>query len=242
MYGNAVDIKPIINICKDMNIKVIEDASESLGTYYKDNYLKGKHTGCIGDIGCISFNGNKILTAGGGGMILTDNQELAEKAKYLSTQAKDDPVRYIHNDIGYNFRLTNIQSALGLAQVEQLNIFLNKKKYNYEFYKGAISKIDGLVVSEVPDYSINNHWMVLLRINNKIYKRDREELMSLFSSNGIQTRPAWAPIHLQKPYLNYQNYKITVANDLFDQSLCIPSSTNITDKEITRVINVLYNG
>ena len=239
MYGNAVDIKPIKNICKDMNIKIIEDASESLGTFYRNSYLKGKHTGCIGDIGCISFNGNKIITSGGGGMILTNKKKVAEKAKYLSTQAKDDPVRYIHNDIGYNFRITNIQAAVGLAQMEQLKTFLDIKRNNYKFYKNAIMEIDGLEVSEVPQYSINNHWMVLLKIDDKIYKRDREELMSLFSSNGIQTRPAWAPIHLQKPYSNYQNYKITLANELVDKSLCIPASTNINLDNMNEVVNVL---
>ena len=239
MYGNAVDIKPIIDICRDMNIKVIEDASESLGTFYKDNYLAGKHTGCIGDIGCISFNGNKIITSGGGGMILTDKKEIAEKAKYLSTQAKDDPVRYIHNEIGYNFRITNIQAAVGLAQMEQLNKFLDIKRDTYKFYKHAILEIDGLEVSEVPEYSKNNHWMVLVRIDKKIYKCDREGLMKLFSSNKIQTRPAWAPIHLQKPYLTFQNYKITMATKLVDESLCIPASTNISKENLNQVISLL---
>lgn len=242
MWGNAVDLKPLIGVCKDMNIKIIEDASESLGSFYKDKYLKNKHTGTVGDLGCISFNGNKIITTGGGGMILTDNQELAEKAKYLSTQAKDDPVRYIHNDIGYNFRLTNIQSAMGLAQMEQLNSFLRKKKSTYEIYKNSLFKIEGLYIADTPDYSDNNHWMTVMKIKEKLYSKDREEVMNLLRSNSIETRPAWAPIHEQKPYSKYQKYSIDLASKLVSQSLCMPSSTNITDKEITRVINVLYNG
>ena len=127
--GNAVNLKPILNICKKKNILIIEDAAEALGTFYIDNKKKGKHAGTIGDIGCLSFNGNKIITSGGGGMIITNNKELAKKARYLSTQATNDSINYVHNEIGYNYRLTNIQAAVGLAQLEKINLFIKKKKY-----------------------------------------------------------------------------------------------------------------
>ena len=126
MWGNACSFENVIELCKERNIYVIEDASESLGTFYNKKY-DNNHTGLIGDIGCISFNGNKIITTGGGGMIITNNAVFAEKAKYFTTQAKDDPIFYIHNEVGYNFRLTNIQAALGLAQLEQLPSFLKRK-------------------------------------------------------------------------------------------------------------------
>ena len=123
VWGNACDLDDLVIICNERNIKIIEDASESLGTVYNAGDHDTKHTGNIGILGCISFNGNKIITTGGGGMIITDDEELALKAKYLTTQAKDDPINYIHNEVGYNFRLTNIQAALGLAQLEQLPLF-----------------------------------------------------------------------------------------------------------------------
>ena len=144
IFGNAVDLEKLMPICKERNIKIIEDATESLGTCYTQGGLKGKHAGTIGDIGCYSFNGNKIITTGGGGMIVTDNEEYAKKARYLTTQAKDDDVQYIHNEIGYNFRLTNIQAAMGVAQVEQLPKYLKTKKRNYQLYKNKIDKISGV--------------------------------------------------------------------------------------------------
>ena len=128
MWGNAVDLAPLINICIDMGIKIVEDSSESLGTFYNENDLKGKHTGTLGTFGCLSFNGNKIITTGGGGAILTNDKELAKKARYLTTQAKDDPIRYIHNEIGFNYRLTNVQAAIGVGQFEMLESFLERKK------------------------------------------------------------------------------------------------------------------
>ena len=128
VWGNAVWLDELINLCEERGIAVVEDASESLGTAYKSGKYKGKHTGTIGKLGCLSFNGNKIITTGGGGMILTNEKKLADKARYLTTQAKDDPVRYIHDELGYNFRLTNIQAALGVAQLEQLTEFLERKK------------------------------------------------------------------------------------------------------------------
>ena len=138
VWGNACWLDELTELCRERNIAIVEDASESLGTFYKEGKYKGKHTGTIGKLGCISFNGNKILTTGGGGMILTDDEKLAEKAKYLTTQAKDDPIRYVHDEIGYNFRLTNIQAALGVAQLEQLPAILKRKK---EFNKRTLKEL-----------------------------------------------------------------------------------------------------
>ena len=240
MWGNAVWLDDLIEVCKEKNISVVEDSSESLGTYYLSGKFKNKHTGTIGKFGCLSFNGNKIMTSGGGGAILTDNESLYLKAKYLVTQAKDDPIRYIHNEIGYNFRLTNIQAALGVAQLEQLKYFLENKYYIYKKYKVGVSKIKGLSIADVPDYSKNNLWMILLKIN-KEYGESREDLMVRLGGKKIQTRPSWFPIHLQKPYLKYQKYHIDLANKLVEKSLCIPSSTNLSNKDQDLVIESLRN-
>ena len=242
VFGNAVNIEPIYDICISNNIKLVEDATESLGSKYLTGKFAGKHTGTIGDLGCLSFNGNKIITCGGGGMILTNNEELALKARYLTTQAKDDEIRYVHNNIGYNFRLTNIQAALGVAQLEKLNDYLKIKDENYSLYKERIDNIPGLKLNETPGYSFNNKWMYALRINKSVFGKDRDELMDYLNINKVQTRPVWFLNHLQKPYINYQNYKIENALKLFEETLNIPCSVSLTKKDIKSVINLIKNG
>ena len=236
VWGNAVSLDKLVPICEENNIAIIEDASESLGTFYKNGKLKGRHTGTIGRLGCISFNGNKIVTSGGGGMILTNNQKLANKARYLTTQAKDDPLYYIHNEIGYNFRLTNIQAALGLAQLEQLKIFLHSKREIFFQYKAGFKNIEGLTLANVPSYANNNHWMNLLQIESEVYGGDSKMLMQRLENNNIQTRPVWALNHFQAPYKHCQSYNIEKAIELVKISLCLPSSTNLNDNQLNRII------
>jgi len=239
VWGNACWLDELIELCNKQNITIVEDAAESLGTFYNNGKYEGKHTGTIGKLGCLSFNGNKIITTGGGGMILTDDESLAEKAKYLTTQAKDDPIRYIHDEIGYNFRLTNIQAALGVAQLEQLPAILKRKKEIYDFYQTKIENIEGLSLSKVPGYADNNHWLNLLQIDSKVYNEDREVLMKRLEENGIQTRPVWRLNHEQKPYKDCQYYKIEKAKKLVKNSLCLPSSSNLSNKNINKIVSVL---
>jgi aminotransferase in exopolysaccharide biosynthesis len=239
VWGNSVWLDELIPLCQERNIAVVEDASESLGTVYSSGNYSGRHTGTIGILGCLSFNGNKIITTGGGGMILTDDDELAEKARYLTTQAKDDPVRYIHHEIGHNFRLTNIQAALGVAQLEQLSGFLDRKRDIYRQYVESVERIEGLTMAKVPDYADNNHWMNLLQIQSPVNGADREVLMTRLNENGIQTRPVWALNHLQKPYNDCQNYRIELANKLVYNSLCLPSSVNIRNSQIQYILKTL---
>ena len=172
-------------------------------------------------------------------MILTDDENIAEKALYLTTQAKDDPVRYIHHEIGYNFRLINIQAALGAAQLEQLPDFLERKQEIHRQYADAIENIAGLTLAEGPDYARNNHWLNLAQIDSEIFGEDRESLMKRLEENGIQSRPVWAPIHLQKPYRSCQTYHIERAEELIGISLCLPSSTNLSDSNLLKVITNL---
>ena len=241
VWGNACWLDELIELCNKQNISIVEDACESLGSFYNIGKYKGKHTGAIGKLGCLSFNGNKIITTGGGGMILTDDVALAEKAKYLTTQAKDDPIRYVHDEIGYNFRLTNIQAALGVAQLEQLPTIIERKKEIHNYYQNSISGIDGLSLSKVPDYANNNYWLNLLQIDSNVYGEDREKLMKRLEEKGIQTRPVWKLNHQQKPYKNCHHYKIENANNLVKNSLCLPSSSNLTNKNINKVIYCLAN-
>ena len=239
VWGNACWLDELIELCNKQNIAIVEDACESLGTFYNAGKYKGKHTGTIGKLGCLSFNGNKIITTGGGGMILTDDESLAEKAKYLTTQAKDDPIRYVHDEIGYNLRLTNIQAALGVAQLEQLPAILKRKKEIYDFYQSMIENIEGLSLSKVPDYADNNHWLNLLQIDNKVYSEDHEVLMKRLENNGIQTRPVWKLNHEQKPYKDCQYYKIENAKKMVGNNLCLPSSSNLTNENLNKIVSQL---
>lgn len=239
VFGNAVRMEELNEICRDRNIKIIEDATESLGTYYLEGKFRDKYTGTVGDMGCLSFNGNKIITTGGGGMILTDNVEYAEKARYLSTQAKDDPVRYQHNAIGFNYRLTNIQAAVGVAQLEQLPGFIETKKRNYRIYREQIDDIEGLELAEVPGYAKQNYWFYSLRIDKSRYGRDRDELMIYLSENGIQTRPVWKLNHSQRMYRDCLAFKIEKAPGLWERTLNIPCSSNLEKKAINRVSDML---
>lgn len=237
VFGNAARVQQMTDLCRSRGIRVVEDAAESLGTVYQD----GRHTGVIGDLGCFSFNGNKIITCGGGGMIVTDCPEMAQKARYLTTQAKDDDVRYVHEEVGYNFRLTNIQAALGVAQLEQLPGFLQTKQRNYLAYKERVREIPGLNLGEVPSYATNNHWMIALQIESD-YRYDREGLMARLQEARIQSRPVWHLNHLQKPYAGCQSFQIEKASVLLQTTLNIPCSTNLSPEDIDRVIEVLAHG
>jgi len=240
VWGNAVYLDELVKLCGDRNINVLEDASEGLGTTYNHGKYKGKHVGTIGQFGCLSFNGNKIITTGGGGMILTNNKLLALKARYITTQAKDNSTKYIHNNIGYNYRLTNIQAALGVAQTEQLNTFLKIKMNNYNYYCREVDKIKGLSIAKTPDFSNNNHWINILKIDNNSYRLKLNDLMIKLEKNGIQTRPVWYLNHLQIPYKKYQYYKIDKAEYLVKNSLCLPSSTSLKNSDIEKIVKVLY--
>jgi aminotransferase in exopolysaccharide biosynthesis len=239
VFGNAVDLERLLPACRERKIKVVEDASESVGTSYVSGELAGRFTGTIGDVGCYSFNGNKIMTTGGGGMIVTQDAGYSERARYLTTQAKDDPVRYIHDEVGYNFRLTNIQSAMGVAQLEKLPEFIAVKKRNYERYKNSIDGIPGLRMGEVPPYADSNYWFYALQIDENRYGKGREELMAFLGENSIQARPMWYLNHLQKPYRQHQRYKIEKAPRLLEVTLNIPCSSNLTEESVDEVIGCL---
>ncbi len=242
VFGNAVMLDKLAPLCRERNIRLVEDATESLGTIYTAGAFAGKATGTVGEIGCLSFNGNKIITTGGGGMLLTDDPKLAAKARYLTNQAKDDEVRYIHDEVGYNYRMTNLQAAMGVAQLEQFYEYLQIKKKNYDLYRQAITDIHGLTLASVPNYARNNLWMYALRIDNRQYGKDREGLMASLAQQRIQTRPVWYLNHLQKPYRYCEAYHIEKAPRLWEITLNIPASVDLTEENIETVILALKHG
>lgn len=237
VFGNMANMEKIMDISKKYNLKVIEDGAESLGTYYLEGKYKGCFAGTIGDFGVLSFNGNKIITTGGGGMLLGHSRELMDKARYLSTQAKDDMIYYTHNEIGYNYRMTNVQAAIGVAQMEKLEEFIEIKLRNYEIYINKIEKIDGLRLLEFNENCRNNKWFYSLILEN--YKMTRDKLIKNLKDNGIETRPIWGLIHNQKPYLSNEKYNIEKANYYINRVINIPCSTNLTEEDIYYIVNKL---
>ncbi len=239
VWGNAVWLDELVKICRDRNILILEDASESIGSRYTSGEFTEKHTGTIGEMGCLSFNANKTMTTGGGGMILTNNKLLAEKSLYLISQAKDDSINYIHNEIGYNYRLTNLHAAIGISQIDRLQDFLKRKKEIHYFYSKNIDKLNGFSISKTPSYSINNHWLNILKIDRKIKNICKNSIIKTFQKNRIQVRPVWYLNHLQKPYLKYQNFKIERAISLLEESICLPSSSNLKEADQEKIIHIL---
>ncbi len=239
VFGNAADIEGLRKLCRARNIRLIEDAAESLGTYYRKNSLAGRHTGTVGDVGCFSFNGNKIISTGGGGMIVTDNAALARRARYLTTQAKDDALRYIHGEVGFNYRLNNIQAAVGVAQMELLPKYLQIKQQNFDLYRARIDLIQGLKLVRPPSYAQNNHWFYCLQIDKKVYGLTADQVMSRLIKNGIEVRPIWDLNHLQKPYRGFEAYKIKKAYDMLEKTVNIPCSVSLTREEIFKITELL---
>ncbi len=239
IFGHLVNIEPIMELAAKYNLKIIEDATESLGSYYLRGKFQGKHAGTIGDIGCLSFNGNKIITTGGGGMIITGGKKLADKTRYLSIQAKDDELMYVHSEIGYNYRLTNVAAAIGLAQLEELDNYIEIKRRNFFKYRQYLNKIPGISLIEEPPYAFSNYWLYSLVIDENIYGRSNMTLMNIFAKEKIQARPLWMLNHKQKPYRNCQSYKITRAPQYYSGILNIPSSVNLVADDIKRITTTI---
>ena len=236
-FGRSSYFEELAKICRSRNIKIIEDAAEGVGNVYLKGGFKGKHVGTIGEFGCLSFNGNKVITAGGGGVILTQNSKLAKKAKYLTTQAKNNEVFFVHNEIGFNYRLTNLQAALGLAQLKNINKYLEIKKKIYLQYLKLFSNFKNLKFKNIPNFAASNYWLNIIEFKNKSKKKELSKFINYMKSNKIEVRPIWKLNHLQKPYLKAQNYKITNALKIVDRSICLPSSINLMNKDIKRIVS-----
>lgn len=239
VFGNMANMEKLIEVAEKYQLKVIEDATEALGTYYTEGKYEGKFAGTIGDFGVYSFNGNKIITTGGGGMLVAKDNRLAEQARYLSTQAKDDPVYYTHDNIGYNYRMTNLQAAVGVAQLEQIEKFIETKKKNYELYKEHINKIEGLSLLPFKSGIRPNYWFYSLKIEKEKFGLDRDQVLKRLAEQKIQTRPIWGLIHEQKPYIKNQTYQIEKAYEYRESILNIPCSSNLTEKEVKTVLEKL---
>lgn len=226
VLGNICDMDRFMEITKKYNLKVIEDSTESLGSYYK-----GKHTGGFGEMGCFSFNGNKIITTGGGGVIVTNNEELAKKAKHLTTQAKSDPFEYIHDEVGYNYRLVNVLAAMGVGQMELLPSFIKRKKEIDAFYRKELTGVGDISFQQVDKDVDCNMWLFTFMTDKQ------KDVLKLLNDNQMQSRPFWVPMNKLKMFKDDVYYNKEDRSDyIYQRCLSIPCSTNITDVELASVV------
>lgn len=238
VFGNLADMEQIMEIVGQYHLKVIEDATEALGSHFTDGKYAGKMAGTIGDYGAYSFNGNKIITTGGGGAITAKNPSDLDYVKYLSTQAKDDALYYVHNEIGYNYRMTNVQAAIGVAQLELLSEFIQRKQKNYDTYQKCLKKIGLPQLLEFRQGTESNKWFYSFPIPKECAVEVRTLIESL-QNEKIQTRPIWGLIHEQKPYQSDIAYEIEKAKEYSRCIINVPCSTNLTEEEIERVVHAL---
>lgn len=239
VFGNMANMERIMDIAKRYNLVVIEDATEALGTRYTEGKYAGKYAGTIGDFGAYSFNGNKIITTGGGGAIVANDASKVRHMRYLSTQSKDDPHYYIHNEVGYNYRMTNVQAAIGVAQLEELPEFIRRKQANYKLYKKLF---DGFELGKMMDFRSgisSNSWFYSLEIDMNKVKADMRNIITSLEEKGIGTRAIWGLIHEQLPYRDDFAYEIDSANYYSSCILNLPSSTSITREEIEYVCKTI---
>lgn len=231
ILGHPVDMDPIVEVTRKYRLVVVEDATESLGAKYK-----GSAVGHLGDIACFSFNGNKIITTGGGGMLVTDREDWARKAKYLTTQAKDDPVEFVHKEIGFNYRLTNVQAALGCAQLEQLSQYVAAKRRIADAYEKGLEGLDGVTCMQEAPWAFSTFWLYTVLVNPERYKEDRRTLLKELAQAKVETRPLWQPIHRSPAHAGCQAYRCDHAERVQERALCLPSSVGLTDSQQRWVI------
>lgn len=236
LYGMPYNSDDIQVISKKYEIPVIEDAAESLGSSYK-----GQKSGTFGDISILSFNGNKIITTSGGGALIVKNKQYKKKAVYLSTQAKDDAPHYEHTTLGYNYRMSNICAGIGRGQMEVLHERIELRRKNHFFYKEIFRKIEGVeLLTEPNENYYSNHWLTAIQINPKIAGFNREKIRTTLLNSNIESRPLWKPMHRQPFFKKEKYFGGNVADHLFDNGLCLPSGSNITDAEKTRIAETLF--
>lgn len=237
VFGNMADMEAIMDIAQEFHLKVIEDATEALGTQYTKGRYAGKFAGTIGDFGAYSFNGNKIITTGGGGAVTAKDPTEVEHLKYLSTQAKDDPHFYIHNEVGYNYRMTNLQAALGVAQMEELPEFIHRKQKNYGLYQQLLQEFSGGTLLSFREGTSSNQWFYSLKLDmEKLQGKNMRDVITTLQERGVQTRAIWGLIHEQLPYQDAIAYEMEKAPYYSSCILNIPSSTQITDDDIRFVV------
>lgn len=235
LYGLSADMDAIMQVCQEYDVPIIEDAAESLGSFYK-----GKPSGTFGKLGIYSFNGNKIITTSGGGMLVSNDEEKIKKARFWATQARDQARHYQHSELGYNYRMSNVVAGIGRGQLKVLEERVAKKKHIFDYYKRELTNLEGLELMPVQDYDEPNYWLTCIQLRGKIKPLD---LIVALEEENIEARPIWKPMHLQ-PYYEKYDFITTkehgsIAEDIFENGVCLPSDTKMTDEDLKRVVGVI---
>jgi dTDP-4-amino-4,6-dideoxygalactose transaminase len=234
LYGQSADMDAIMQVCDRYGVDVIEDAAEALGTSYK-----GKHAGSIGLMGILSFNGNKMITTSGGGMLISDHQEFIDRARKLSTQAREPFPYYEHTEVGYNYRMSNICAAIGSGQMSVIEERVARRREIYETYRQNLSDLDGLTFVEDMPYGRHTHWLTVVLVDEEAFGASPEQIRLELEKHNIETRPLWKPMHLQPVFAGYEAVGGGVAESLFARGLCLPSGTALTSEQQDRIMSLI---
>jgi len=240
MWGRACNFSKLKNLCKKRKIFILEDTAEALGSYIDTNSkkLRPSHCGSLGDIGCLSFNANKIITTGSGGAIITNNKKFYEKAQYLSNQAKDDTFNYIHNDCGYNYKLNGISAALGISQLKRIKKKISLREKIYRRYLLNFKTQKDIKILSLPKNTKTNYWINIISFKILNFKQTYELSLRL-KKKRIETRRIWRPLHLQSYLKKFDSHKVKNATKYYNYSLCIPSDDNLTISDVDKISNLI---
>lgn len=238
LYGQSAKYDKLIPICRKYNVPIIEDAAEALGSSYL-----GKRCGTFGDINILSFNGNKIITTSGGGMLISNNRKVIEKTKFWATQSRDPARHYQHSELGYNYRLSNVLAGIGRGQLEVLDERIEMKNHIYETYKNNFNEIDDIEMMPILDSGISNYWLsvITLKKNSKIKPID---IIMALEEENIESRPVWKAMHLQPFYEEYAYFAhndniLSISEDIFERGVCLPSDTKTSSEDMDRIIKII---
>jgi dTDP-4-amino-4,6-dideoxygalactose transaminase len=234
LYGQSADIDPILAACREYNVPLVEDAAEALGARYKEHA-----PGSLGRLGIFSFNGNKIITTSGGGMLISDDGGLIERARKLATQAREPAPHYEHAELGFNYRLSNVLAGIGRGQLRVLDQRVAARRHNYEFYARKLGDLPGICFMPEAPWGIHSRWLTTLTIDPAAFGVDREAVRLALELENIEARPVWKPMHLQPVFRSFPQVGGEVAEDLFDRGLCLPSGSNLTPPDLERVVEVV---
>ena len=237
LYGQSCDYDAITDLCEKYNVLLIEDAAEALGADYK-----GKKCGSFGEMGILSFNGNKIITTSGGGMLVSNNEEYVNKARFLATQAREPALHYEHKELGYNYRMSNLLAAVGRGQLEVIHDRVSTRRSIFNRYKKALSHVDGFTFMKEADYGKSNKWLSTLTVDEKVAGISRNQIIDALEKENIESRPVWKPMHMQPLYKDCDYITVgeeDVSGRLFENGLCLPSGSNLSEDDQNRVIDII---
>lgn len=234
LYGQTANMEPILSACAQYGVPVVEDAAEALGADFR-----GRHAGTLGRVGIYSFNGNKIITTSGGGMLVSRDENLVARARKLATQARDPAPHYEHSEIGYNYRMSNVLAGIGRGQLEVLEDRVAARRRNFALYSDALGDLPGVAFMPEAPWGRHTRWLTTLTIDSDQFAASREDIHRALEAENIEARPVWKPMHLQPIFTDYDVYGGGVAEDLFERGLCLPSGSSLPESDLERVVDVV---